>query len=87
MMKPLEGIKVVEIGTYVAVPSTARVLADWGADVIKIETLTGDAGRGNGRVLWVPGRPACNPIFAKDIARISCWPRPMCLCPVCATAV
>ena len=41
MMKPLEGIKVVEIGTYVAVPSTARVLGDWGADVIKIEMLTG----------------------------------------------
>jgi crotonobetainyl-CoA:carnitine CoA-transferase CaiB-like acyl-CoA transferase len=66
MMKPLEGIKVVEIGTYVAVPSTARVLGDWGADVIKIEMLTGDHWRNNGKNVRLPTRPDCNPIFAKD---------------------
>ena len=50
-MKPLEGIKVVELATYVAAPSTARMLADMGADVIKVEGLGGDQWREQGRVL------------------------------------
>ncbi len=50
-MKPLEGIKVVELSTYVAAPSTARMLADLGAEVIKVETLSGDQWREQGRVL------------------------------------
>ncbi len=41
----LEGLKVVEMSTWVAGPSTAAVLADWGADVIKIERPIGDATR------------------------------------------
>ena len=32
----LEGVKVVELATYMAAPSAAMVLSDWGADVIKI---------------------------------------------------
>jgi len=42
----LEGLKIVEMGHWVAVPSACGILADWGADVIKIEPLTGDAARG-----------------------------------------
>lgn len=42
----LEGIKVVEMGHWVAVPSMCALMADWGADVIKVEPLTGDAARG-----------------------------------------
>jgi crotonobetainyl-CoA:carnitine CoA-transferase CaiB-like acyl-CoA transferase len=38
----LEGLKVVEFSTWVAGPSAAMVLADWGADVIKIESRDGD---------------------------------------------
>jgi len=34
---PLAGVRVLEVGTYVFVPSSAAVLADWGADVLKIE--------------------------------------------------
>jgi crotonobetainyl-CoA:carnitine CoA-transferase CaiB-like acyl-CoA transferase len=41
----LEGIKVVEFATYVAAPSAAAVMADWGADVIKIESGRGDPTR------------------------------------------
>jgi len=66
MQKPLEGFKVVELATYVAVPSAARLLADWGAEVVKIETVTGDAWRNIGRTSWLPIRPDCNPIYSKD---------------------
>lgn len=35
--KPLEGVKVVELATFIAAATTGRFLADLGADVIKIE--------------------------------------------------
>ncbi|PSR24674.1 formyl-CoA transferase [Sulfobacillus thermosulfidooxidans DSM 9293] len=38
----LQGIRVLEIGQLVAAPSAARILADFGADVIKVEPLDGD---------------------------------------------
>ena len=34
---PLEGLKVVEVATWIAAPVAATILADLGADVIKIE--------------------------------------------------
>ncbi len=43
---PMEGIKVVEMGVWVAGPSAAVILCDWGAEVIKIEPPTGDPFRG-----------------------------------------
>ena len=52
-MKPLEGIKVVELSTMLAGPMTARILAEWGADVIKVESTNGDAWR-SGRNLSLP---------------------------------
>src|SRR5581483_10006012 len=42
----LEGVKVVEMGVWVAGPSAAAILADWGADVVKIEPPNGDPFRG-----------------------------------------
>ena len=35
-MRPLEGIKVVDLTTYLAAPTTVRVLGEWGADCVKI---------------------------------------------------
>ena len=43
--KPLDGIKVVELANYVAAPVCGRMLADMGAEVIKIEGFGGDPWR------------------------------------------
>ncbi|MFI2557086.1 CaiB/BaiF CoA transferase family protein [Nocardia farcinica] len=46
-MKPLDGIRVLEVAMYGFVPSAGAVLAEWGADVIKVEhAVTGDPQRG-----------------------------------------
>ncbi|MEV0852094.1 CaiB/BaiF CoA transferase family protein [Nocardia fluminea] len=46
-MRPLEGIRVLEVAMYGFVPSAGAVLADWGADVVKVEhAVTGDPQRG-----------------------------------------
>jgi crotonobetainyl-CoA:carnitine CoA-transferase CaiB-like acyl-CoA transferase len=47
-MKPLDGVKVLDIATLFAGPFLATVLADYGADVIKIEHPRGDPARGHG---------------------------------------
>jgi crotonobetainyl-CoA:carnitine CoA-transferase CaiB-like acyl-CoA transferase len=51
MAGPMEGINVVELGVWVAGPATGGILADWGADVVKIEPPTGDPARLFGRML------------------------------------
>ncbi len=41
--RPLEGVRVIELGNYIAAPTAGRLLADFGAEVIKIERpRTGD---------------------------------------------
>lgn len=42
MTAPLAGIKVVEIANYVAVPAAGALLAELGADVVKVEVPWGD---------------------------------------------
>ena len=59
-MKPLEGIRVVDLGRFVSAPFCGMLLADMGAEVIKVEK----PGRGedarsigpfkNGQTLYVP---------------------------------
>ena len=62
--RPLEGVRVVELGTYVAVPTAARMMADWGADAIKVEAPNGDYYRTNaGRFFHLPDTEDFNVIF------------------------
>jgi len=42
----MDGIRVVEVGMWVAGPAASAILGDWGADVVKIEPPTGDPFRG-----------------------------------------
>ena len=64
MAGPLEGIKVVELGVWVAGPAAGGILADWGADVVKIEPPTGDPARMFGRMLGLDD--GSNPPFEMD---------------------
>lgn len=59
--KPLDGIRVLEMGQLIAGPFCGQLLADFGAEVVKVEPpRTGDAMRqwgradGEGRPLWWP---------------------------------
>ena len=45
MSGPLSGIKVVELAAFVAAPVAGRILADLGAEVIKVEAPSGDGWR------------------------------------------
>ncbi len=42
---PLAGVGVIEVGSWMAAPGTGALLADLGADVVKVEPLQGDAVR------------------------------------------
>jgi cinnamoyl-CoA:phenyllactate CoA-transferase len=53
-MLPFEGVKVIEFAQFVAAPICGRVLAEWGAEVIKIESLTGDHNREQGLINGMP---------------------------------
>ena len=59
----LEGLKVVEMATWVAGPGCAAILADWGAEVVKVESPDGDATRA-----YYPDTAESpgNPIFALE---------------------
>ena len=64
MAGPLDGIKVIELGVWVAGPAAGGIMADWGADVIKIEPPTGDPARLFGRMLGLGD--GSNPPFEMD---------------------
>ena len=56
-MLPLPGLKVLELGHYIAAPFATRLLADLGAEVIKVEPPEGDPVRGwgsqvKGNAVW-----------------------------------
>ena len=45
MVAPLQGVRVVEVANWMAGPGAAALMADMGADVVKVEPLRGDAMR------------------------------------------
>ncbi|MGE0153517.1 MAG: CaiB/BaiF CoA transferase family protein [Reyranellaceae bacterium] len=60
---PLEGIKVVEFGSTVAAPFCCRLLADFGAEVIKVEPPEGDVLR------WIGARHDDVNLYATSVLR------------------
>ncbi|HUE07743.1 MAG TPA: CoA transferase [Acidimicrobiales bacterium] len=64
MTGPLEDVRVVELGVWVAGPGAGGILADWGADVVKLEPPQGDPARNFGRMLG--GDLPTNPVFELD---------------------
>ena len=64
MAGPMEGVKVVELGVWVAGPAAGGILADWGADVVKIEPPAGDPARMFGRMLGLDAE--VSPPFEMD---------------------
>lgn len=60
----MTGVKVVEIGVWIAGPAAAGILADWGADVVKIEPPAGDPARLFHAMLG--GDLPVNPVFELD---------------------
>jgi len=57
----LQGLRVVEMGFWVAAPAAAGLLADWGADVVKIEPPRGDPMRHFYRAVAGIELPSCPP--------------------------
>ena len=72
--KPLSGVRVVEMATFVAAPFCARLMADWGAEVVKIEPLEGDIYRKYGLQVYFPVEDDENPIFCLENANKKAWP-------------
>jgi crotonobetainyl-CoA:carnitine CoA-transferase CaiB-like acyl-CoA transferase len=59
----LEGLKVVELSTWVAGPGCAMIMADWGAEVVKVESPAGDPTRA---FLVDPVDGGVSPIFSME---------------------
>ena len=54
MLQPMQGVRVLEVAQFTFVPAAGAVLADWGAEVIKVEHAErGDGQRGLTTVLGV----------------------------------
>src|SRR4029453_10404231 len=52
---PLAGVRILEITNLIAGPTAGRILADLGADVIKLEPPGGDMSRPNARSFFYAG--------------------------------
>lgn len=63
-MKTMQGIRVLEVAQFIFVPSAGAILAEWGADVIKVEhPVRGDAQRGLVRASGLAIDPDRNPVI------------------------
>lgn len=65
---PLQGYRVVDLSTHLAVPTAGRLMADWGAEVIKVESFGGDEWRILGNIYGVPTADDENPCFTMQNA-------------------
>ena len=95
---PLSGIKVLDLSAYIAGPYGCTLLADQGADVIKVEPPAGDNLRqypstlvGENRAFLGVNRSKRGVVFdlKNDGDRRSCsgwWPRPTCWCTISGRA-
>ncbi len=64
MTQVMKGIRVLEVAQFVFVPAAAAILADWGADVIKVEhPVRGDAQRGARSIGGMAFDPVANPMI------------------------
>jgi crotonobetainyl-CoA:carnitine CoA-transferase CaiB-like acyl-CoA transferase len=59
--KPFEGVRVLEVAAWTFVPAAGAILADLGADVIKVEPPSGDPQRGLQNALRPDDAAAANP--------------------------
>jgi crotonobetainyl-CoA:carnitine CoA-transferase CaiB-like acyl-CoA transferase len=56
MLQPMRGVRILEVAQFTFVPAASAVLADWGAEVIKVEHAErGDGQRGLTTVLGLEG--------------------------------
>jgi crotonobetainyl-CoA:carnitine CoA-transferase CaiB-like acyl-CoA transferase len=62
MPGPMQGVKVLEVAAWIAAPAASGILADWGAEVIKVEPCNGDPFRG----IVTLGSAGINPAFELD---------------------
>lgn len=73
---PLTGIRVLELATVVAAPTVARIMATYGAKVIKVEAPSGDLLRPLGTGHQLPAEDGNNPLYdlfnsGKEMAAIN----------------
>ena len=64
MQKVMQGVRVLEVAQFTFVPAAGAVLADWGADVVKVEhPVHGDAQRGLGQLGVLKIGAGVNPVM------------------------
>lgn len=64
MVQVMKGIRILEVAQFTFVPAAGAILADWGADVIKVEhPVRGDAQRGFVNMGGVAVAPDRNPLI------------------------
>jgi crotonobetainyl-CoA:carnitine CoA-transferase CaiB-like acyl-CoA transferase len=68
MAGPLDGVRVVEITMFQQGPVCGTKLGDLGADVIKVEPLTGDPGRGKTKQVGFPWMFSQTPASVRRVA-------------------
>lgn len=62
-IRPLKGLKIVDMTIYVAAPAATSVLGYLGADVVKLEPVKGDPYRMTGIGFGLPATQEDNPLF------------------------